>query len=80
MYTQMLFALFWERLIWGTSPGWLSIFGSIMILGSALYVGTRKQKKAEPPAARTDEEVGFMERRGSIDLQEEEEQQRRTMA
>lgn len=42
MYAQMLFALFWERLVWGTSPGLLSICGSTLILGAVLWVGVKK--------------------------------------
>jgi LPXTG-motif cell wall-anchored protein len=64
----MLFAMFWERMVWGTSPGWLSIAGSALILGSALYVGTRKQQKKVK--LRADEEVGFMERRSSFNAEE----------
>lgn len=56
----MLFALFWERIVWGTSPGWLSIAGSALILSSAVYVGTRKSKEKEPPAPTRDEEIGLM--------------------
>lgn len=47
MYAQMLFALFWERLVWGTSPGLLSICGSALILGAVLWVGVKKGKEVE---------------------------------
>lgn len=47
MYAQMLFALFWERLVWGTSPGLLSICGSTLILGSVLWVGVKKRDGGE---------------------------------
>lgn len=60
IYTQMLFALFWERVVWGTTPGWLSIAGSTLILSSAVYVGTRRSKKEESPTPISDEEVGLM--------------------
>jgi len=76
----MLFALFWERMVWGTTPGWLSIAGSGLILSSGVYVGTRKSKKEEPPALIRDEEVGLMacvqcddtSRRGSSEDQVDE--------
>ena len=42
VYLQMLFALVWERIVWGTSPGWMSIAGSTLILGSALWVTLMK--------------------------------------
>ena len=44
VYTQMLFALAFEKLVWNTSPGLLSILGSSLILGSALYVAVHKNK------------------------------------
>ena len=43
VYTQMLFALAFDKLIWGTTPGALSIVGSSLILGSAIYVAMRKE-------------------------------------
>lgn len=47
MYAQMLFALFWERLVWGTTPGVLSICGSTLILGGVLWVGVKKGSGGE---------------------------------
>ena len=43
VYVQMLFALSFDKLIWGTTPGALSIVGSSLILGSAIYVAMRKE-------------------------------------
>ena len=45
VYTQMLFALAFDKLIWGTTPGALSIVGSSLILGSAIYVAMRKGRQ-----------------------------------
>lgn len=42
VYMQMLFALTFDKLIWGTTPGTLSIIGSSLILGSAIYVAMNK--------------------------------------
>lgn len=42
VYVQMLFALSFDKLIWGTTPGTLSIIGSSLILGSAIYVAMHK--------------------------------------
>ena len=42
VYTQMLFALGFDKLVFGTSLGWLSIVGSSLILGSAIYVAVQK--------------------------------------
>lgn len=41
-YTQMLFALSFDKLVFGTTPTWLSIIGSSLILGSAIYVAVQK--------------------------------------
>jgi hypothetical protein len=64
VYTQMLFALGFDKLIWGTTPGVLSIIGSSLILGSAIYVAMRKEdtQKAEVPRERADrdEEEGLL--------------------
>jgi len=64
VYTQMLFALAFDKLVWGTTPGVLSIVGSSLILGSALFVAVRKNKAKEAKAegrGSADEEVGLME-------------------
>ncbi|KAI6823608.1 hypothetical protein KC340_g5021 [Hortaea werneckii] len=39
-YTQMLFALTFDKLIFGHTPDLMSIAGSTLIVGSALYVAT----------------------------------------
>ncbi|GAB7364915.1 hypothetical protein MBLNU230_g5705t1 [Neophaeotheca triangularis] len=41
-YTSMLFALAFDKLIFGHSPGWMSIIGSSLILGSAIFVAVQK--------------------------------------
>ncbi|KAF2184363.1 hypothetical protein K469DRAFT_739407 [Zopfia rhizophila CBS 207.26] len=64
VYTQMLFALTFDKLVWGTTPGALSIIGSSLILGSAIYVAMRKEndkKEGEGRGRATrDEERGLM--------------------
>lgn len=47
VYTQMLFALAFDKIVWGTVPGTLSIVGSSLILGSALYVAVLNNKKID---------------------------------
>ncbi|OAG07641.1 uncharacterized protein CC84DRAFT_1068377, partial [Paraphaeosphaeria sporulosa] len=42
VYVQMLFALSFDKLVFGTTPSALSIVGSSLILGSAIYVATHK--------------------------------------
>lgn len=41
-YTQMLFALTFDKIIFGHSPGWMSIVGSSLILGPAIFVAMQK--------------------------------------
>ncbi|KAH6875299.1 hypothetical protein BKA58DRAFT_467113 [Alternaria rosae] len=64
IYMQMFFALGFDKLIWGTTPSALSIVGSSLILGSAIYVAMNKEepKKIVEPTARGDseEERGLM--------------------
>jgi hypothetical protein len=64
VYMQMLFALAFDKLVWGTTPGALSIIGSSLILGSAIYVAMNKEgpKKKVESRERGDgyEERGLM--------------------
>jgi hypothetical protein len=41
-YTQMLFALTFDKFFFGHSPGWMSIFGSTLILGPAIFIAMQK--------------------------------------
>lgn len=60
VYVQMLFALSFDKLVWGTTPGALSIIGSSLILGSAIYVAMHKEapKQAGVERERGDQEEG----------------------
>ena len=74
VYTQMLFALAFDKLVFGTTPGVLSILGSSLILGSAIYVALRKEadeKKTTSEASEnnSDEELGLI---ADVDGEEEE--------
>ena len=63
VYMQMLFALTFDKLVWGTTPGALSIVGSSLILGSAIYVAMHREdpkKPAERERGQGDEERGLM--------------------
>ena len=63
-YTQMLFALMFDKLIFGHTPGVMSILGSSLILGSAITIAmqqdpNRSQKANEtgrPSESQSDEE------------------------
>ena len=46
-YTQVIFGVILERLVFGTVPGNLSILGAGLILGSALYVTVTKVKEGK---------------------------------
>lgn len=60
VYTQMLFALAFDKLVWNTTPGMLSIIGSSLILGSALYIAilNNKPKEQRNIGERLDVELG----------------------
>lgn len=63
VYTQILFALAFDKLIFNTTPGGWSIVGSSLVLGSALYITVHKdntQKKTPNGKADGSEEVGLM--------------------
>jgi hypothetical protein len=65
-YTQMLFALTFDKIVFGTTPKPLSIIGSSLILGSAIYVAVQKEQgKVKDEAVDTsrhrDEERGLVE-------------------
>ncbi|KAF8694674.1 hypothetical protein AX14_001957, partial [Amanita brunnescens Koide BX004] len=46
-YTQVIFGVILDRLVFGTVPGILSILGAGLILGSALYVTVTKVKEGK---------------------------------
>lgn len=50
VYVQMLFALTFDKLVFGTTPSALSIIGSSLILGSAIYVATHKESPQKSEA------------------------------
>jgi drug/metabolite transporter (DMT)-like permease len=65
-YTQMLFALAFDKMVFGTTPGLTSIVGSSLILGSAIYVALQKdaasRKESNVGSAGTsDEELGLVD-------------------
>lgn len=67
VYTQMLFALAFDKIFWDTTPGLLSIIGSSLILGSALYIAVLNNRAAEQKGGdvRGDEEVALVS--GDVD-------------
>ncbi|KAH8821170.1 hypothetical protein F5884DRAFT_77253 [Xylogone sp. PMI_703] len=70
IYTNMLFALALDKVIFGTTPGWWSLAGSGLILGSALYVAVKKDEDGDdrvivdhpaPDDPSHDEEMGMLQ-------------------
>jgi len=59
VYTQMIFGVILERLVFGTVPGPLSILGTCLILGSGLYV--TMTKATEGNGASTDGKIALPE-------------------
>lgn len=80
VYTQMLFALLFDKLVFGTNPNLLSLFGSSLILSSAIYVAIQKEsmkqkedaKKARLAEAEASGRVVEMEARASAHFKDEE--------
>lgn len=64
VYTQMLFALVFEWLVWSNTPDIVSVTGGGLILGSVLFVNFWKAKKSDgvavKVAAMVDEERGLL--------------------
>ena len=53
VYTQMLFALTFDKWIWGITPGWASWVGSGIIIASAVWVAmARDAERQQTPSAR----------------------------
>ncbi|KAJ5893834.1 hypothetical protein N7495_005525 [Penicillium taxi] len=50
VYTQVLFALFFDKVIWGSTLAPISWLGSVVILACAIYVATMQESnKPNPP-------------------------------
>jgi hypothetical protein len=63
IYTNMLFALGLDKFVFGMSPGWWSLAGSGLILGSAIFVAVGKGNSTEGvqgERGRGDEELGLI--------------------
>jgi drug/metabolite transporter (DMT)-like permease len=61
VYTNMLFALLFDRWVFGTVPGVWSLLGSGLILGSAIYVAVQKGVARDGRAVGQEAEVGLLE-------------------
>ncbi|KAI0399103.1 DUF6-domain-containing protein [Xylaria palmicola] len=61
-YFQMVLALIIERVIWGTTPAVLSLVGSALIIGAAIWLSLQKAKpgEAKQRTAVVDEETSLL--------------------
>ncbi|CAJ2508778.1 Uu.00g138040.m01.CDS01 [Anthostomella pinea] len=61
-YLQMVFALIIERVIWGTTPPVVSLLGSALIIGAAIWLSLQKSKPADAQkrTALVDEESSLL--------------------
>lgn len=57
LYTQMLFALAFDKWIWGISPGWSSWVGSAIILACAVWVAAARDLQKTKEEGRPQEET-----------------------
>jgi hypothetical protein len=81
-YTQMLFALTFDKFFFGHSPGWMSILGSSLILGPAIFVAMQKnvdetkESNGNGVCARDEEAqrglMGGLDEEDGLDAEEEE--------
>jgi drug/metabolite transporter (DMT)-like permease len=60
VYTNMLFALLFDRWVFGTVPGVWSLLGSGLILGSAIYVALQKGLAGDGRGVGREVEVGLL--------------------
>ncbi|KAK9419697.1 hypothetical protein SUNI508_07183 [Seiridium unicorne] len=62
IYTQLVFALILERIVWGTTPSGWSLIGAALIIGAAIWVSLQKSHKPadeiKPPVV--DEESSLL--------------------
>lgn len=74
----MLFALAFDELIFSITPGLLSILGSSLILGSAIYVAVRKSSTKQTEDLKAEElaALDLSEGQGLLETVEEEDKAR----
>lgn len=63
VYSQMIFALFFDKIIWNSTPSPLSWAGSALILASTVYVALSKDGGKKKPATKEEREVEEERRR-----------------
>ncbi|CAH0022558.1 unnamed protein product [Clonostachys rhizophaga] len=56
IYTQMIWALVFERIVWGTTPPITSFIGSGLIISGAVWISLQKKAPETPKGQTADEE------------------------
>lgn len=69
IYTQLVFALIIDRVIWGTTPAGWSLVGSALIIGAAVWVALQKSKTptAQRETPPVDEESSLLGNSGDAE-------------
>jgi drug/metabolite transporter (DMT)-like permease len=73
IYTHMLFALVLDRAVFDQSPGWWSLVGGGLILGSAVFVAMQRQEGGagrETIVGTEEEEIGMLSLGGRVEARE----------
>ena len=67
-YTQMVFAIIIEKVVWGSIPAAESLFGSVLIIGAAVWISLqRKQPTPHQKRPNPDEESNLLARENDTD-------------
>jgi drug/metabolite transporter (DMT)-like permease len=72
VYMQMLFALFYDKVIWGSTLSPISWAGSALILACAIYVAVAQEGPVQPRAPVPDVEEEYQDVEGYKDATDEE--------
>ncbi|KAJ5113017.1 hypothetical protein N7456_001551 [Penicillium angulare] len=60
VYTQVVFALFYDKVVWGTTLSLMSAAGSVLILACAIYVAVMQDERSDPgPVTQPDNRPQF---------------------
>lgn len=59
MYSEIVFTLILDWLIWGVVPGWVTSIGGLVVCGSTLFVAATKEVNKSESGKPEDEENGY---------------------
>lgn len=74
LYIQIIFASVFERIVFKVTPSYLSLLGTVIIIGSALYVALTKDKKPDS-YKRVPQTAGDLEAHEFVDITESHSQE-----